>query len=100
MSEQDVIAAKRDAEAAKARLLGAAHELQGRLSARNLAETAKDALRDKSQAAAEGAARVIRARPIAVAAATAGLIALVARKPIAALVGHFRNTDDSDGDEG
>jgi len=99
MSEQDLAEAKRDAEAAKARLLGTAHELQQKLSAKNLAETAWDAVRDGGEAAAQGAARVIRKRPVAAAAAVAGLVALIARKPIAALVGHFRSSDDTDGDE-
>jgi len=99
MSDQDLAAAKRDAEAAKARLLGTAHELQERLSARNLAETAWDAVRDGGQAAAQGAARAVRARPVAAAAAAAGLVALVAARPITALVGYFRNNDDTDGDE-
>jgi len=91
MSEQDLAAAKRDAEAARARLLGTAYELQGRLAPRNLAENAIEALRDKSQAAAEGAANVVRRRPLAATAAVAGLLALVAFKPIAMLVGRLRN---------
>jgi hypothetical protein len=99
MSEQDLAAAKRDAEAAKARLLGTAHELQERLTAKNLAETAFDALRDKGQAAAQGAARAVRSRPVAASAAAVGLVALVACKPIAALIGRFRNNHSSNGDE-
>ena len=96
MSEKDLEAAKRDAEAAKARLLGTAHELQGRLTPKNLAETAFDALRHKGQAAAEGAARVARSRPVAASAAAAGLLALIAYKPVAALIGRFRKTNGDD----
>jgi ElaB/YqjD/DUF883 family membrane-anchored ribosome-binding protein len=99
MSEQDLVSAKRDAEAAKARLLGTAHELQERLTPKNLAETALDALRDKGQAAAQGAARAVRSRPMTAAAAAAGLVALIACKPIAALVGRYRNPHDSNGED-
>ena len=86
--DKELDAARRDAEAARAHMLGTAHELQARLSPSNLAEDAIVAARAKGVAAIE----VARRNPIAVSAAALGVVALIARRPI---IGLFRRLHGS-----
>lgn len=97
MSEADVARARAEVAAARERLLGSTHALQSRLKPASLAGDAWESARDAGETAAAGAARAIGKRPVAASAAAIGIAALLARKPIARLIGRLRGKDD-DGD--
>lgn len=86
-SKLDLAGARAEAVAARQRLMADVHELQARLSASALANDAWDGVRDRAEAAADGAARTAAKHPVATSAAAIGLFALIARKPIARLFG-------------
>ena len=88
--EKDLIKARGDAATARERLLGDAHALQARLRPTSLASNAWESVRDRSEAAAQGAVEVARRRPAAAMAAAIGVAALLARKPIGRLIGRLR----------
>ena len=93
MTGSSIEASKREAEAARERLLSTAHELQARLKLDALAEHAVDRLREKLERAADGAVAAIRRRPVASAAAATGVVALIAAGPIVRLVRWMRDRD-------
>lgn len=88
--EQNLAQARADAANARERLLGAAQAVQARLKPSSLASDAWETVRDKSEVAAEGAVRAVARRPAVASVAALGLIAVLARKPIARLFGRFR----------
>ncbi len=88
--EQDLARARADAAQARERLLGAAQAVQARLKPAALANDAWETVRDKSEVLAEGAVRAVAKRPVAASAAALGIVAVLARKPIAQLFARFR----------
>lgn len=88
--DKDLIKARADAATARERLLGDAHALQARLSPSSIASNAWESVRDRGEAAANGAVEVARKRPAAVAGAAIGVVALLARKPIGRLIRRLR----------
>lgn len=88
--DQDLARARADAVDARERLLGAAHAVQARLKPASLASDAWETMRDKSEVVAEGAVRAVAKRPAVASVAALGLVAVLARKPIARLFGRFR----------
>ena len=87
--ESDLAAARAKAAEAREQLLGAAQAVQARLSPSAIASDVWDTVRDKSEVVAEGAARAVAKRPAVASAAVLGLVAVIARKPIARLFGRF-----------
>ncbi|WP_404709922.1 hypothetical protein [Sphingomonas sp. MMS24-J13] len=88
--ERDLAQARADAASARERLLGAAQAVQARLKPASLASDAWETVRDKGEVVAEGAARAVAKRPAVASAAVLGIVALLARKPIARLFGRLR----------
>jgi hypothetical protein len=91
---KDLARARADAANARERLLGAAQAVQARLKPASLASDAWETVRDKSEVVAEGAARAVAKRPAIASAAALGVVALLARKPIARLFGRFRKNHE------
>lgn len=91
MSER-VDRARREAEAARAQLMGDVHSLQDRLRPTNLAEEAVETVKAKSCRAVKVAQR----NPLAISAGAAGVLLLIARKPIARLIGRWRSDDGNE----
>ncbi len=88
--ERDLIKARAEAATAREKLLGTAQALQARLKPASLASDAWETVRDKGEIVAEGAVRAVSKRPAVASAAALGLVALLARKPIARLFGRIR----------
>ena len=78
----DLASARAEAAAARQLVVQDVRELQARLSASALATDAWDGVRDRAEAAADGAAKTAARYPVATSAAALGLFALIARKPI------------------
>ncbi len=92
--ERDLIRARAEAATAREKLLGTAQALQARLKPAALASDAWETVRDKSEIVAGGAVRAVSKRPAVASAAALGLVALLARKPIARLFGRVRKDND------
>ncbi|NIJ32106.1 DUF3618 domain-containing protein [Sphingomonas oligoaromativorans] len=96
----DLDAAKADARAARARLLGTVEEIQTRMTPANLLDEAMAAARARSTEMVENAGRAARDRPATVAATVAGIGLLLARKPLlrlgAKLLHRGEETPDAD----
>jgi hypothetical protein len=93
MSEADIARAREQVSAAREKLLGSTQALQSRLAPSMLADDAWKAARDKGQEVAAEAVRAVKQRPVISSAAAAGLVAFVARKPIARLFSMLRRKD-------
>lgn len=89
MSAHDLAKARADADFAKEQLLDAAHTLQARLSPATLADHALEVVRARGEEAARDAVDVAQSRPLATAAVGAGIVALMARRPLARLIGRL-----------
>lgn len=89
-SEDELERAQADADAARARLMGNVHALQARLAPNSLVGDVVDAVREKGGDVVDGAARAVAKRPAVASAAAVGLVALLARKPIAKLFARFQ----------
>jgi hypothetical protein len=88
--ERSLMQARTDAANAREQLLGAAQAVQARLKPASLASDAWETVRDKGEVVAEGAVRAVVKRPAVASVAALGLVAVLARKPIARLFGRFR----------
>jgi hypothetical protein len=86
VSASELIAARAEAEAARARLMATVGALQHRLNPSTLAGNAWDGVKEKTGEAAEGAVEAVRARPVAVSGALAAFALFLARKPIRSAV--------------
>lgn len=86
MTDPDLARAQREAELARERMLGTLHDVQARLSPASLAEDVVDSVRDKGVRAVGLAKRY----PAITAATSIGLAALLARRPLRALIGRWR----------
>ena len=93
MSEADIARAKEQVRTARERLAGSTQALQARLAPKVLADDAWKAAREKGQEVAAGAVHAVKQRPVLSSAAAAGLVALVARKPIVRLFSMLRRKD-------
>jgi hypothetical protein len=82
MSAPELIAARAQAEAARARLMGTVGELQHRLSPGTIAGNAWDGVKEKTSDVAETAVEAVKARPVAVSAALGAFALFLARSPI------------------
>ncbi|SFR80195.1 DUF3618 domain-containing protein [Sphingomonas jatrophae] len=77
-----VTAARKEAEAARADFAATLHELQTRLSPREMARNAMDVARDRGEDLAERGVEFARERPGAAAGIAAGGLALLAHRPL------------------
>lgn len=88
MTERPEVAAARiEAERARAKLMGTAHELQERLSPRTLARDAWEGAKHKGADVVEDAVDAVRKRPVAAGGAVAALALFLAREPLLDLAG-------------
>jgi ElaB/YqjD/DUF883 family membrane-anchored ribosome-binding protein len=91
--------ARGEADAAKARLMGDVEELKARLAPGKLASDAVQTAKDKSIVAADGAVSAAKKKPGMAAGIGAGLLVLLARKPLfRAITGLFRRKKRSGDD--
>ena len=88
-NDRPVDRARRDAGAARARLMADVHQLQDRLRPTNLAEEAVENVKASGVRVAD----LARRKPVAATAAALGVILLIARKPIVGLFRRRRNDD-------
>ena len=82
----DLEQARREAEAARLRMMSDVRQLQERLRPTNLAEEAAETVKAKGQRAVA----LARRNPFAASAGAVGLLLIVARKPIAKLFRRWR----------
>ena len=94
--EQELARAQADAAQAREQFMSAASEVQARLMPASIVDEAWDIVREKGEVIADGAVRAVAKRPVAASAAALGIVAVLARKPIARLFAHFRNDPDKD----
>ena len=83
----EVLAARIEAERARARLMETAHRLQARISPGTLASNAWQGAKEKGADMAENAVDAVRKRPIAVTGAVAAIALFLAREPLIDLAG-------------
>nr|WP_294167377.1 hypothetical protein [uncultured Sphingomonas sp.] len=89
--------ARGEADAAKARLMGDVDELKARLAPGKLASDAVQTAKDKSIVAADGAVTAAKQKPGIAAGIGAGVLVLLARKPLfRAVAGLFRGKRSRD----
>lgn len=97
MSAAELVAAKAQAEAARARLMDTVGELQHRLSPATIAGNAWDGVKEKTTDVAEGAVEAVKARPVAVSAGLAAFTLFLARSPIRSTLSRlFSQSPDED----
>ena len=82
MSAKQIEQARRDADAARRRLLATASELQERLRPGTIASNAWEGVKDKSGELADDAVEAVKARPVAAASVLAALTLFLARHPL------------------
>ena len=92
-ADMELEKAKVAAEAAKARLMGATHDLQARVAPQRLANDAIETAKERGAAALDGAAGFARRKPAVIAAAAVGFLAFLARRRIVRLVRRRREPD-------
>lgn len=78
----EIAAARQDVERSRARLMGAAHELQERLSPKTLAKGAWEGAKEKGADLAEDAVDAVKARPLATTGVVAAITMFLAREPL------------------
>ncbi len=83
----EVIAARLDAERARARLMDSAQRLQARLSPGTLASNAWQGAKEKGADIAENAVDAVRKRPVAATGVVAAIALFLAREPLIELAG-------------
>jgi ElaB/YqjD/DUF883 family membrane-anchored ribosome-binding protein len=97
MSAPELIAARAQADAARARLMGTVGELQHRLSPGTIAGNAWDGVKEKTTDVAETAVEAVKARPVAVSAALGAFALFLARSPIKSGISRlFAHAPDED----
>lgn len=87
MDSPEILAARADAEQARARLMATIQELQQRIAPRTLARDAWDGARSKGADIAEDAVDAVRRRPVAAGGLVAALALFLAREPLMDLAG-------------
>ena len=78
----EIAAARQDVERSRSRLMGAAHELQERLSPKTLAKGAWEGAKEKGADLAEDAVDAVKARPLATTGIIAAITMFLAREPL------------------
>ena len=78
----DIAAARQEVERSRSRLMGAAHELQERLSPKTLAKGAWQGAKEKGADLAEDAVDAVKARPLAATGIVAAIAMFLAREPL------------------
>lgn len=91
----ELVRAKADAAASRARLVDTAHELQTRLKPAVIAGNAVESAKRKSEEIAEDAVEAVKRRPVAASAAAAGVAAMLGF----ALFTRLRRHTEDDGEE-
>ena len=86
MSAKQIHDARREADAARDRLLATAAELQERLRPGTIASNAWEGVKDRSGELADDAVEAVRDRPVAAASVLAALTLFLARRPIRSAV--------------
>lgn len=86
MSAKQIYDARRQAEAARQRLMTTAGDLQERLRPGTIASHAWEGVKDKSGELADDAVEAVKARPAAAASALAAFTLFLARRPIRSAV--------------
>lgn len=86
MSAPEIVAARAQAEAARARLMDTVGALQHRLSPATMAGNAWEGVKEKTSDAADTAVEAVKARPVAVSAALGAFALFLARSPIRSAV--------------
>jgi hypothetical protein len=86
MSAKPILEARRQADAARQRLLATAAELQERLRPGTIAGNAWEGVKDRSGELADDAVEAVKARPIAAASVLAAFTLFLARSPIKSAV--------------
>lgn len=99
MSARAISDRRREADAARQRLLATAAELQERLRPGTIASNAWEGVKDKSGELADDAVDAVKARPVAVASVLAAFTLFLARAPIKSAVSRLfaREADGEDG---
>lgn len=87
----EIAAAKAEVERRRGRLMGAAHQLQERLSPGRITRDAWQGAKEKGADLAENAVDAVRARPVAATGAVAALALFIAREPLMDLAGKLMN---------
>lgn len=78
----EVLAARIEAERARARLMETAHRLQARISPGTLASNAWQGAKEKGADMAENAVDAVRKRPVAATGVVAAIALFLAREPL------------------
>lgn len=95
----EVLAARIEAERARARLMDSAQDLQARLKPRTLAQNAWEGAKVKGADLAEDAVDAVRKRPIAVTGIVAAIALFLAREPLKDLAARLVGGGDTDEDQ-
>jgi hypothetical protein len=82
-----VVAARFEADRARAQLMSTAHRLQARISPGTLASNAWEGAKDKGANLAENAVDAVRTRPLAATGIVAAITLFLAREPLMDLAG-------------
>jgi ElaB/YqjD/DUF883 family membrane-anchored ribosome-binding protein len=88
----EVVAARIEAERARARLMETAHRLQARISPATLAQNAWEGAKEKGADLAENAVDAVRSRPIAATGVVAAITLFLAREPLMDLAGKLADS--------
>ena len=83
----EVVAARFEADRARAQLMSTAHRLQSRISPGTLASNAWEGAKDRGANLAENAVDAVRTRPLAATGIVAALTLFLAREPLMDLAG-------------
>ena len=97
MSAKQIYDARREADAARQRLLATASELQERLRPGTIASNAWEGVKDRSGELADDAVEAVKERPVAAASVLAAFTLFLARRPIRSAVSRlFSKEADED----
>jgi hypothetical protein len=96
MSAPELVAARVQAEAARARLMDTVAELQQRLRPGTIAGQAWEGVKEKTGDMAGDAVEAVKARPIIVSTALAAFTLFLARSPIKSAVSRLFSSDEDE----
>jgi hypothetical protein len=96
VSAPELVAARAQAEAARARLMKTAGELQQRLKPATIAGNAWEGVKERTGDMAGDAVEAVKARPVVVSAALAAFTLFLARSPIKSAVSRLFSSDEDE----
>ena len=96
MSAPELVAARAQADAARARLMDTLAELQQRLKPATIAGQAWEGVKERTGDMAGDAVEAVKARPIIVSTALAAFTLFLARSPIKSAVSRLFSSDEHD----